>query len=458
MFFLSLSTGLIAGCDRPVASQDLSHAAKHLLDWLGTVIATRGTKANVQFGEVVGASAGAVSTLRTAGDAPEKAAFALGALGSLLEMDDLDRTSILHAGDTVCPAALCAALETNCSGPLLLTSLLKGYEISIRIGRTAARGGYTTWYNSSACGVFGAAMAASCAKGLTTLQSAHALGHAGMQASGLWQARLEPGFAKQMATAHAARAGISAARAAEAGLAAPLEILEGNLGFFKTFFPEAEVASVLSTHSTSWLLHQVSLKPWSACRHTHPAIAAALDLQSTLKDLTLLRDILVVTYGPAISFCDRPDPQNAHEARFSLQHCVALALYKGAPERADFEEPARRNVPALVALREKITLSEDPEYTQAFPVAYPATVEATDQNGHRISVHAPHAPGDPEAPLTDAEVTQKFVANCHDGGIPPEVATALQAAVRHLPDASDLSGLRRALNEIPMSTKARTYA
>ncbi|MDJ0858846.1 MAG: MmgE/PrpD family protein, partial [Dinoroseobacter sp.] len=405
---MTLTTDLVAACARRIGPQDYKRAATHFLDWLGTVLATRGTEAELAFGSVVGVQDGATVGLSIARDHPDDAAFALGALGSLLEMDDLDRTSILHAGDTVCPAALCSALHAGVSAQRFLRSILAGYEVALHVGRAAAQGGYTSWYNSSVCGVFGATMASGCAYRLNSAQQAHALGYAGMQASGIWQARLEQGHAKQLATAHAARAGLSAARAAKAGLAAPLEILEGELGFFASFYPDAQSNAPTIQSEAEWLLYEVSLKPWTACRHTHPSIAAALDLRTDIRAAEKLQQVHIYTYEAAVAFCDNANPQDAHEARFSLQHCVAVALLHGPPQRADFEQRARRDAPSVAALRQRIRVIEDPGFTADFPLAYRSTIEVTDAQGAQILRHAPHAPGDPEAPLTNAEVSEKF--------------------------------------------------
>lgn len=73
----------------------------------------------------------------------EAAAFANGALGNMLEMDDLHRASILHFGDVVLPAALAAAEEAGAGGTLLLDAVILGYEDAIRVGAAAATGGYS---------------------------------------------------------------------------------------------------------------------------------------------------------------------------------------------------------------------------------------------------------------------------------------------------------------------------
>jgi 2-methylcitrate dehydratase PrpD len=439
------STELVAICAKPASPQDLERAALHVLDWVGIAIATRGTPPEQQFGKTMGMSAGALAAFDRARHGPDAAAFALGALGSLLELDDLHRPSILHAGDVVCPAALVVGLANGVTGLELLRSVLAGYEVALRIGEAAASGGYTSWYNSGTCGVFGAAMAASVSLGLDASAQAHALGHAGMQAAGLWQCRLEPGHAKQLAAAHATRAGITAARTARAGLAAPLEILEGDLGFFATLYPAADARDIAADPQARWRLHDVSFKPWSCCRHTHPAIAAALEVRARIPGAENLREVSLRTYGAALAFCDNPAPATAHESRFSLQHCIAIALSRGAPSRTDFEDPDLRDTPDISTLRKIVSVLEDPAHSANFPFAYGASLTVLDHHGTRHTANAPHAPGDPEAPLTPQQLHAKFLANCQDGSVPETLAQALLDAIVALPETGELSTLANAL-------------
>ena len=87
-----------------------------------------------------------------------------------------------------------------------------------------------------------------------------------------------------------------------------------------------------------WRIWDVSFKPWGACRHAHPAIDAALELQELLGKLG--GEILVETYADAIAFCDNPDPKTPSQAKFSLQHAVAVVATSGVPTLADFEPAA----------------------------------------------------------------------------------------------------------------------
>ncbi|TFL16522.1 MmgE/PrpD family protein [Jannaschia formosa] len=431
---------LLRLCRRPIDAAARARACWTLLDWTGCALAAR----NEPAARAMGRALGFRDPMAQLSHAPsaQDAAFAAGALGNVLEMDDLHRAAILHAGDTICPAALAVGLRRDTTGSALLDAVVRGYEAAIRIGRVAASGGYTPFYNSGTCGVFGAAIAAAELEGLDGTGMADALAQAGMQAAGIWQCRLEPGFSKQLACAHAARAGVLSARLAAAGFAGPRRILTGPLGFFASFYPKADPGT-LAAPTERWGIEEVSFKPWPACRHTHPAIAAALDLRGRLDGPPTALELR--TYGAAIAFCDAPEPETDDAARFSLQHAVAVTLLRGAPGIADFGAAARADA-EVAALRARVTLVTDEARDAAFPAAYGATLIAEDAQGRRIEARCDAAPGDPEAPLSEAEIRTKFDANARHGGVPAALADRLAETLLALPDAPDAGALARALS------------
>lgn len=427
---------LLSICARPVPQQVRLRARLHVLDWLGIALAARNAPQAVSLERHAGLETGTLlaSALSGSGVSSAEAAFLMGGLGSILEMDDLHNASLMHAGNAVIPAALSAGRAAGASGGVVLDAIVRGYETAIRIGATAASGGYRPFVNSSACGIFGAAIAAADVTGLDCRLWPDALAQAGMMASGVWQCRLEPGAAKQVAGAHAARGGVEAASLARAGAVGPKAILSGPLGFFAAFYPYADVAGV-AKGADNWKLEEVSFKPWPACRHTHPAIGAALEIGQACPERIVVR-----TYGAAIEFCDCPDPRTDDEARFSLQHAVAVALVKGAPEIADFGEVARRDE-RIAALRRRVVLERDAEMTAAFPRTLAAQVLADD-----VAARTAHALGDPENPMSKGDLCAKFHRNAQHAGIGSDAAKHIEHAALSLAGANSLVALTGAVS------------
>lgn len=370
-------------------------ARLHLLDWLGCVA-----------GALQSPVAAAVCSVRGA-TVVERAAF----LGNVLEMDDIHRGSILHPGPVVWPVVLTggrAAMDE------ILVAAVRGYEATIAIGATFDATHYAHHHNTATAGVFGAAAAAASLVGCDHDQTTAALGLAGSVSGGLWQMRNEAVMAKQWHCSHAVETGRRAAQCAFAGVTGPRYILEGPQGIYAATC-HAPKQMLLGE---GWQIEAVSFKPWGACRHAHPAIDAAIALGETLA-----RDgpIIVETYRDALTFCDRPDPSTVHEAKFSLQHAVAVVAERGAPTLADFEPEA---ISALTAARARVIVREGADFTARFPDHYGAAVSAGGQAIERIDTL-----GDPERPLSREGVIAKARDLLEWGGVARDADAAVAACL-----------------------------
>ena len=426
---------------RPVGPADRQRACLHVLDWFGCAIAGAASTPGQKMHAALEVDAnGAVPLLGHANTgSAHSAALYHGALGNVLEMDDVDRRAILHPGPVVIPAALALAIQSQASAEAFLDAIVRGYEAVIRLGRAVGKGHYAYWHNTGTCGPFGAAAACASVLGLNPTQMAHALGLAGTQASGFWQTRHEPqSLAKQLHTARAAHAGVLSAGLAQQGFDGPLEILEGPQGFFAATCPDGDPAQVISDPDADWALHEVSFKPWPACRHAHPTIDAALEAQTGLS--TDPTAITIGTYRDAINFCDKPNPQTPLEAKFSLQHCVAICCIKGRPALADFE-PELIDHPKISALRAKVRVVEDDDLSAAYPNHYGARVTLIGQDGSKTSALARDAWGDPENPLSDDDLIAKAMTLMDHAGMTERPARALSEAVLGLTNAESLNNL-----------------
>jgi len=177
-------------------------------------------------------------------------------------------------------------------------------------------------------------------------------------------------------------------------------------------------------------------------------IEAVLGIRDGL-DSGAVAGIDIFTYLEAVEFCDKPAPGSADEARFSLQHCAALTLVKGAPVLADFEAEALADA-AVAALRGKVTVSEDAQFTKGFPERYGARLEVRLGDGTRRQASVATAKGDPENPMSGAEIEAKGRANMDAAGLGPEEAERLIAACRSLADGGPIAALGDVLAEAPV--------
>lgn len=365
-------------------------ARLHLLDWLGCV------------GGALRAPV-ADAARRAGPDVLER----VGYLGNVLEMDDVHRAALLHPGPVVWPAALSAAREAGCGMAAMLDGAIRGYEAMIAVGATFDAFHYAHWHPTATAGGFGGAAAAAAIFGLSPEQTVWALGHSGSTACGLWHMRHADVMTKQLHVVHASLEGLWCARTARAGFTGPAAILEGPQGLYEAMTRAPKPLML----GEGWHLAEVSFKPWAACRHAHPAIDAALALKD---EGALGGEVLVETYADALAFCDRPAPRTPVEAKFSLQHAVAVVAERGAPTPADFEPDA---ISALAKSRARVRVAEAAEFSARYPEHFGARVTA----GGR-TVELSDTLGDPERPLSSDGVIAKARALMAWGGLPDAAA------------------------------------
>jgi 2-methylcitrate dehydratase PrpD len=104
----------------------------------------------------------------------------------------------------------------------------------------------------------------------------------------------------------------------------------------------------------------------------------------------------------------RPAPRTAAEARFSLPYVVATALLHGQVRLAAFA-PNRLADPRTRELMTRITVGVDPALNAAFPRQRAARVSIRLRDGRSETLLQPTRKGDPDAPLSDAELEDKFL-------------------------------------------------
>lgn len=392
---------------RAVPNSVRARARLHLLDWLGCVAGARSAPiARIQ------KSVPGISAI-------ERAVW----LGNVMEMDDVHRTAILHPGPVIWPTVFGVGAEAMDDA---LDSAVRGYEATIAIGSMFDSRHYAYWHNTATAGTFGAAVAAASRLGASEAGFVSALGLAGSVTGGLWQMRHEPVMAKQWHLAHAMTTGTLAARLACHGVTGPRFILEGPQGLLAATCTAPKPLELRET----WRIEEVSFKPWGACRHTHPAIDAALQLKSRG---AMEGPVTVHTYRDALVFCDRPNPGSVIEAKFSLQHAIAIVMKRGVPQLADFEPEA---IAALAEARNQISVAEDPVFSAAYPAHFGARV--TSAAGE---VTLRDTLGDPERPLSQAGVMAKARALMEWGGISTAAADVAISTVFETERVTDITEL-----------------
>ncbi|HYR35923.1 MAG TPA: MmgE/PrpD family protein [Burkholderiales bacterium] len=367
------------------------HARRAVIDWHAALLP----------GSVVAP----VTLLKRAlqGSDPRTRALINGTAAHTVEVDDIYRDGIYHPGAPTIAAAHALGFER----PNFLRAVIVGYEISTRIGAAMGRAHYHYWHNTGTIGCFGACAAAAEWLKLDKDQFAHALATVTTFAAGLQQAFRMDSMSKPLHAGRAAEAGVTAALAAREGVTGSLDVLEGEVGFGRAMGDNPDWEKALAGLGRDFHITRMTFKNHACCGHTFAAIDGALALKQKyhLKTEDIER-IDVGTYRAGVEVAHYAQPRTPAEARFSMKYVVATALTHGSVRLAAFE-PARLSDRATRALMEKVSVALDPELDATFPRQRAARVAIT-ARGRREELLQPTRKGDPDMPLSDAELEDKF--------------------------------------------------
>jgi 2-methylcitrate dehydratase PrpD len=401
---------------QPVPSEALHHAKRAVIDWhaglLPGALAEPARLLERALAEELDRGGATLALGRRA--TVRAAALINGAAAHTVEVDDIFRDGIYHPGAPTIAAALALAQSLDAPGERFLRAVVAGYEISTRIALAMGRPHYRFWHNTGTIGVFGACAAAAELLALDRRRFAHALATVTTFSAGLQQATRGDSMSKPLHAGRAAEAGLTAALAAREGVAGSLDALEGEAGFGRALgYADQETGpdweQALATLGRDWHIARMTFKNHACCGHAFAAIDGALALQRKMKlaagDIERVR---VGTYKAALDVAGIEDPRNAAEARFSLKYLVATALVHGSVRLAAFE-PARLGDPATRALMQRVEVSLDPALDASFPKQRAARVALTARGGASAEHLQPTRIGDPDAPLSDAQLEAKFL-------------------------------------------------
>ncbi|HEU4998170.1 MAG TPA: MmgE/PrpD family protein [Lapillicoccus sp.] len=169
-----------------------------------------------------------------------------------------------------------------------------------------------------------------------------------------------------------------------------------------------------------WTILDSYLKPYACARWVHPALDATRLALAEARggddppgmDPTEIERVDVETFAFAASL-SATDVTSDMQARFSVPYSVAALIADGVLDAGSFlpDGLARRPVADLA---NRVHLSENPDMSAALPRERPATVTVQLRDGRRGTGRVRTARGNPDHPLTEAEVVTKFRGNVGD--------------------------------------------
>lgn len=391
-----------APADVPSAA---SHAAKRsLLDLIGVAAAGRQTPAS-QIAHSVACDlwpAGnkrAKLTFDGREVSPAGAAFAGAATVDSMDAHDGYKPAKGHAGVAVLPGilAIVDAEHLALSPVEFLASLTLGYEIACRVA-TVQHAKSPDYHASGSWNAVGTAAVGARLLKLTPEQTREALGIAEYFGPRSQMMRVidHPCMVKD-ASSWGAMAGVMAAYLAAAGFTgSPAATIEAD-----------DASPVWRDLDQRWLITEQYFKLWPICRWAQPAVMAALDLRSSRSlDHRRIRHVVIHTFHEARRLAGHA-PQATDQAQYAIAFPTACAFVRGTIGVAEVTDSGL-NDPEIRNLAQRISFQETPEFNAAFPARRLARLVVELDDGSLLESPPTEPPGDPEHPLTNEQLRDKF--------------------------------------------------
>jgi 2-methylcitrate dehydratase PrpD len=364
------------------------------------------------------------------------AALANGMLANAADNDDTHKRALLHTGSVVVPPALALAQTQGLSGRDLILALVAGYEVAVRVGMAVMPTHYRYWHSTATNGTFGAAACAAKALKLDADGVQRALGLAGTQAAGLNTFFESGDMTKSIHPGKAAFNGILSAQLAQLGATSPPAILEHPKGYLNAYSAEPKPQKLLEGLGTNWEILQNGFKYFPSILASHSPIQATLAIvQTHLIEPSDIASIRNETYNTVKSHFSNKDVSTVMAARVSVPYCIAISAVDRKLTQAQFA-PERISDPLVRSVLANTEVVADAELNKLYPDKFPARVTVTLKNGQSFQETVLFPKGDPQDPLTAAELEAKFRDN----------AVALLGSVRSEGLLQAILGLPQARN------------
>jgi 2-methylcitrate dehydratase PrpD len=414
-----LAAVLSATAFSDLPARTITDAHRAILDWLGSALAGAFEPPARMTQRVVGGLGSSdESTVFAAGrSSAPGAAFANGVASHILELDDVHKGSTMHAAAAVIPAALAVAEREHADGRAFILAVTLGYDAAFRVGEAVNPSQYRFWHPTGTAATFGAAAAAGSLMKLTLEEMLNALGSAGTQAAGLWEFNADGTMSKHLHPGKAAFNGVLAADLARAGFTGASHILEGDRGFFRAMSTSHDASRITDGLGARWKISENCYKVWACCGHTHSAIDVASDMRAQQQwtgpaARRAIAEIHIETYGPGYEIVKNMNPGSTYEAKFSLAYCVASALLNGGTPlevfSSDHFADGRVHDADVSALLELTTVTVADDLTTRYPSAWPTRIRVVLTDGTILRGASDYAKGNPENPVTTAQLETKF--------------------------------------------------
>ncbi len=355
----------------------------------------------------------------------QNAAFINGTTAEAIEAQDGLRFGGNHPVCAVIPAALAIAEERGAGGKKIVEAIVAGYEVANRA--SAAMHPFHTlsgFMPTGTCGTFGAAAAAARLCGYDSNMTLNAIGNAGYLLPLTMAEQLMGGYTiKIVQGGQAASAGIMAAGLAGKGITGCPVVLEGSdlKGGFTQITSKAEpkLERLTDGLGDGFSIMDIYFKPYTACRHTHGAAQATLELMKS-KPIKAddIESITAYTYAIATIAVGKGVPAGGSfvSAQFSIPYVVAACILDG--DLGPLQLTERRMADSkIMELAGKVAIVSDDELNKIYPDKTASRIEITLRNGKKLERLVDIPKGDPRDPMEEKDIVAKIkrFAGSRDG-------------------------------------------
>ena len=445
---------IAAGADHPVPDAVASVAVLGFTDAIGVMLAgaqEEAVRALARWADEQGGAAQSRSVCGTARLPAAQAALLNATAAHALDYDDFAFSN--HPSAVLVPTILAAAdaHPAPVSGATLIRAYAIGYEVWCDIFVRERDLYYDKgWHPTSVLGTLGAAAAASVVWGLDARQCSDALALAASNAGGIFE-----NFGTMAKPYHGGRAasvGITAAAMARHGLHASPSAIEGSRGLLRAFSPHGNVdLERPAPGPDAWQMatRRLNIKKYPVVGAAQRCIDAILALQRQRPvDPASVRAIVAHVSERHAAVMPYHLPQDALQAKFSLEYAIVGALVHGAMGFAELQD-ARVRDPAVQSLMARVqTVTTDafePDWRDAAPFDQ---VHLHLHDGSTVSTPpVRRATGHADTPLAAHEIHAKFLGCTRHAGLDDPRAEALYQSLQQL-------GALRSAQDIPLPDPA----
>lgn len=388
------------------------HVRRLLVDYFAGVLAASATDVSKAVAAHVGRNyqGDAATAIGWGRTSALGAAFLNGSSAHGLEVDDGYTPGSVHPSSVSFPPVLAAAEATGASQETTIRALAVALELTCRL---AGAGHPATWrnhfHNTPISGVMAGAAGVAVVLGLDETQVLDALGIAASHAGGLFAFLNQSAEVKRIHPGKASRDAVASAELAEAGVTGPRAVFEGTHGYIDAFARgDFDSAGFVAGLGATWVMLNTYVKPYPSCRHLHGPIDAVLALRDEqgIESVDIV-GITVRTYTVASHHANR-DVTSFLDAQMSIPYAVAVAAKVGEVGLREFDESTRAD--DEVRRLTRLTMVEaDAECDRNYPKHRPAIVTIELNDGRRVEREIEHPYGEPANPVSDADITGKFL-------------------------------------------------